>query len=81
MAGRLLKTADSQHDHHQRLGRGVRPRNASATLQRRAAVESKRHSQRIPSRRFLGRDPPVVFLQAAERCHHKYVHSARQEHI
>lgn len=72
MAGRLLKTADSQHDHHQRLTRRpcVVVFGVTTPLQRRAAAEFKRHNQRMPSRRFLGRDPPVAFLQATEGYHH-----------
>lgn len=81
MAGRLLKTADTKHDHHQRevdsLPCVVVVFGVKTPLQRRAAAKCKRHSQRMPSRRFLGRDPPVVFLQATEGYHHGYVPSAR----
>jgi hypothetical protein len=61
MASRLLRTADGQHDHHQKLTRWpcVVVFGVTTTLQRRAAAKCKRHSQKMPSRRFLGRDPPA----------------------
>ena len=57
--------ADGQHDHHQKLTRWpcVVVFGVTTTLQRRAAAKGRRH-KKMPGGRFLGRDPPVLFLQA-----------------
>jgi hypothetical protein len=80
MASRLLRTADGQHDHHQRLTRGpcVVVFGVTTNLQRRAAANCKRHSQKMPSRRFLGRDPPACSCKPSAEVR---TFSSCQEHI